>query len=35
MQIITVQLAYSRDFFHLKRKLQYDLLFDKFTKIQQ
>ena len=34
-EIITVQFAFSRDFFHLKRRLLYDLLFNKFTKIKQ
>ena len=34
-QVFTIQFVISRVFHHLERKLQYDLLFDKFTKIKQ
>ena len=34
-EIITVQFVISQDFHHLKRKLQYNLLFNKFKKVEQ
>ena len=35
LKSFTVQFVISRDFYHLKRKLQYDLLLSKFTKVEQ